>query len=55
MSSLDLWQELRGTESAGRLTGREHRLKDPGWIDAHGIEAARIVGRVRAAASAAAS
>jgi hypothetical protein len=22
MSSLDLWQELRGTESAGRLTGR---------------------------------
>jgi hypothetical protein len=39
MSSLDLWQELRGTESAGRLTGREHRLKDP----------------VRAAAAAAAS
>jgi hypothetical protein len=55
MSSLDLWQELRGTESAGRLTGREQRLKDPGRIDARGIEAARIVGRVRAASAAAAS
>lgn len=45
MSSLDLWQELRGTESAGRLTGREHRLKDPGWIDARVAEDVRVKGR----------
>jgi hypothetical protein len=45
MSSLDLWQELRGTESAGRLTGREHRLKDPGRIDARVAEDVRVKGR----------
>jgi hypothetical protein len=45
MSSLDLSRELRDTDSAGRLTGLEQRLKDPG----------RIVARVRAAAAAAAS
>jgi hypothetical protein len=45
MSSLDLWQELRGTESAGRLTGREHRLKDPGRIAARVAEDVRVKGR----------
>jgi hypothetical protein len=45
MSSLDLWQELRGTESAGRLTGREQRLKDPGRIDARVAEDVRVKGR----------
>jgi hypothetical protein len=45
MSSLDLWQELRGTESADRLTGREHRIKDPGRIDARVAEDVRVKGR----------
>jgi hypothetical protein len=45
MSSLDLWQELRGTDSAGRLTGREQRLKDPGRIDARVAEDVRVKGR----------
>jgi hypothetical protein len=48
MSSLDLWQELRGTESAGRLIGREHRLKDPGRRNLW-----EATGRVRTAAAAA--
>jgi hypothetical protein len=45
MSSLDLWQELRGTDSAGRLTGREQRLKDPGRIEARVAEDMRVKGR----------
>ena len=45
MSSLDLSRELRGTESAGRLTGREQRLKDPGRIDARVAEDMRVKGR----------
>jgi hypothetical protein len=45
MSSLDLWQELRGSESAGRLTGREQRLKDPGRIEARVAEDMRVKGR----------
>ena len=53
MSSLDLWQELRGTESAGRLTGREHRLKDPGRIDARVAEDVRVKGRTAGEALAA--
>jgi hypothetical protein len=45
MSSLDLWQELRGTDSAGRLTGLEQRLKDPGRIEARVAEDVRVKGR----------
>jgi hypothetical protein len=45
VSSLDLWHELLGTESAGRLTGREQRLKDPGRIDARVAEDVRVKGR----------
>jgi hypothetical protein len=45
MSSLDLWQELRGTDSAGRLTGCEQRLKDPGRIEARVAEDVRVKGR----------
>lgn len=45
MSSLDLSRELRGTDSAGRLTGLEQRLKDPGRIDARVAEDVRVKGR----------
>jgi len=45
MSSLDLWQELRGTDSAGRLTGLEQRLKDPERIEARVVEDMRVKGR----------
>jgi len=45
MSSLDLSQELRGTDSAGRLTGLEQRLKDPGRIEARVAEDVRVKGR----------
>jgi hypothetical protein len=45
MSSLDLSRELRGTDSAGRLTGLEQRLKDPGWIEARVAEDVRVKGR----------
>jgi hypothetical protein len=45
MSSLDLWQELGGTDSAGRLTGLEQRLKDPGRIEARVAEDVRVKGR----------
>jgi hypothetical protein len=45
MSILDLWQELRGTDSAGRLTGLEQRLKDPGRIEARVAEDVRVKGR----------
>jgi hypothetical protein len=45
MSSLNLWQNLRGAESAGRLTSREQRLKDPGRIDARVAEDVRVKGR----------
>jgi len=45
MSSLDLWQDLRGTDSAGRLTDREQRLKDPGRIEARVAEDVRVKGR----------
>ena len=79
MSSLDLWQELRGTESGLRrvmhpdgqrdeafghdlawrhtflLYSAEHGNLDNKLRQINGIEAARIVGRVRAAAAAAAS
>ncbi len=53
MSSLDLWQELRGAESASRLAGREHRLKDPGRIDARVAEDVRVKGRTAGEALAA--
>lgn len=45
MSSLDLSWELRGTDSAGRLTGLEQRLKDPGRVDARVAEDMRVKGR----------
>ena len=45
MSILDLWQELRGTDSAGRLTGLEQRLKDPERIEARVVEDMRVKGR----------
>jgi hypothetical protein len=45
MSSLDLWQELRGTDSAARLTALEQRLKDPGRIEARVAEDVRVKGR----------
>jgi hypothetical protein len=45
MSSLNLWQELRGTDSAGRLTGLEERLKDPERIEARVVEDMRVKGR----------
>ena len=48
MSSLDLSRELRDTDSAGRLTGLEQRLKDPGWIEARVAEDVRVKGRTAA-------
>lgn len=45
MSSLDLSSELRGTDSAARLTGLEQRLKDPDRIEAR-VEAAVRLGTV---------
>jgi hypothetical protein len=45
MSSLDLSRELRGTDSAGRLTGLEERLKHPGRVDARVAEDTRVKGR----------
>jgi len=53
MSSLDLWQELRGTESAGRLAGREQLLKDPERIEARVAEDMRVKGRTAGEALAA--
>lgn len=53
MSSLDLSRELRGTDSAGRLTGLEQRRKDPERTEARVAEDVRVKGRTVAEALAA--